>query len=84
MFFYDWEANVLTPEGKTVAPLLPGQDLVASRISQAAGDPGQGMAFYNAALLGLETESGRKRRGCFAARTRLLPVRQKPSVPRRS
>src|SRR5829696_4433647 len=35
LYFYDWEANVLTPDGKTAAPLLPAQDPDASRISQA-------------------------------------------------
>src|SRR6185312_7708827 len=51
LYFYDWEANLLTPEGKRVAPLLPGQDPVAQRLSQAAGDPSQGQPLYDAALL---------------------------------
>jgi len=51
LYFYDWEANVLTPEGKTVAPLLPAQDPVAQRVSQAAGDPSQGQSLYDAVVL---------------------------------
>src|SRR6185312_11814210 len=51
LYFYDWEANVLTPEGRVVAPLLAGQDPVAQRVSQAAGDPGQGQPLYDAVVL---------------------------------
>lgn len=51
LFFYDWESNVLTPDGKTVAPQLPAQDPDAQRISQAAGSPGQGQTLYNAVKL---------------------------------
>jgi SecD/SecF fusion protein len=35
--FYDWEANVLTPNGKTVASQLQAQDQTATEISQGAG-----------------------------------------------
>jgi SecD/SecF fusion protein len=51
LFFYDWESNVLTPDGKTVAPQLPAQDSDAQRISQAAGSPGQGQTLYDAVKL---------------------------------
>ena len=51
LFFYDWEANVLTPDGETVASQLPAQDPDAQRISQAAGSPGQGQTLYDAVKL---------------------------------
>ena len=35
--FYDWEANALTPTGKTVASQLQTQDSTATTISQGAG-----------------------------------------------
>ena len=46
--FFDWEKNVLTPNGKTVASQLQSQDPTALTISQGAGgnaapgDPGSG------------------------------------------
>ncbi len=55
--FYDWEANVLTPNGKTVASQLQVQDPTALEISQGSGslspgDPGVGsMALYEAVKL---------------------------------
>jgi len=51
LYFYDWEANVLTPDGRTVAPQLPVQNPDAQRLSQAAGDPSQGQPIYDAVLL---------------------------------
>ncbi|MDQ2698264.1 MAG: hypothetical protein M3Y46_05680 [Actinomycetota bacterium] len=51
LFFYDWEGNVLTPDGKTVASQLPAQVLDAQRISQGAGDPTQGQPLYDAVRL---------------------------------
>jgi SecD/SecF fusion protein len=41
LFFYDWEANALTPSGKTAASLLQTQDPTATTISQglATGAP---------------------------------------------
>jgi SecD/SecF fusion protein len=51
LFFYDWEGNVLTPDGKTVASQLVAQDPDAQRISQAAGDPSQGQTLYDAVKL---------------------------------
>jgi SecD/SecF fusion protein len=51
LYFYDWERNVLTPDGRTAAPQLPGQNPDAQRISQAAGDPSQGQTLYDAVLL---------------------------------
>ncbi len=56
--FYDWEANVLTPAGTTVATALTGRhpSAAALRISQGAGDGpggqgGGGMALYDAVRL---------------------------------
>jgi SecD/SecF fusion protein len=56
--FYDWEANALTPNGKTVASQLQAQDPNATTISQggggnlAPGDPGSGsMPLYQAVQL---------------------------------
>lgn len=51
LFFYDWEESVITREGRAVAPLLPGQDPDAVRLSQAAGDTSQGMTLYDAVRL---------------------------------
>jgi SecD/SecF fusion protein len=51
LYFYDWEANVLTPGGKPVAPLLTAQDPDATRISQAGGDSVQGQPLYDAVRL---------------------------------
>jgi SecD/SecF fusion protein len=56
--FFDWEANVLTPNGKTVASQLQSQDPTALTTSQGAGgnaapgDPGSGsMGLYQAVQL---------------------------------
>ena len=55
--FYDWEANVITPNGKTVASQLQTQDPTATEISQggtsqAPGSPGAGsMSLYDAVQL---------------------------------
>jgi SecD/SecF fusion protein len=54
--FYDWEANALTPNGKTVASQLQKQDPTALQISQgsgvAPGNPGAGsMNLYDAVTL---------------------------------
>jgi SecD/SecF fusion protein len=55
--FYDWEANVITPNGKTVASQLQTQDPTATEISQggtsqAPGSPGAGsMGLYDAVQL---------------------------------
>ncbi|HEY2005925.1 MAG TPA: hypothetical protein VGG87_05715, partial [Solirubrobacteraceae bacterium] len=35
--FYDWEANALTPQGKTVASQLQTQNPTATQISQGSG-----------------------------------------------
>jgi SecD/SecF fusion protein len=51
LYFYDWESNVLTPDGRAVAPQLPAQNPDAQRISQAAGDPSQGQPLYDAVKL---------------------------------
>jgi SecD/SecF fusion protein len=55
--FYDWEANVLTPSGKTSASLLPTQNAQALQISQGSniappGNPGAGsVPLYQAVTL---------------------------------
>ena len=44
LFFFDWEASVLTPSGKPAASLLQSQDTTASTLSQGLGNaapPGQ-------------------------------------------
>ncbi len=56
LYFYDWEANVLTPNGKPVAGQLLSQDPTAVTLSQGAGQgpgyPGGGsVPLYNAVLL---------------------------------
>jgi SecD/SecF fusion protein len=51
LYFYDWEANAITPDGRTVAPQLPAQDPDAQRIGQGAGDPTQGQPLYDAVKL---------------------------------
>ena len=55
--FYDWEANALTPNGKTVASQLRAQDPIALTTSQGSGSaspgaPGAGsMPLYDAVRL---------------------------------
>jgi SecD/SecF fusion protein len=54
--FFDWEANALTPNGKTVASQLQSQDPTALNISSGGGanpgDPGAGsMSLYQAVQL---------------------------------
>ena len=44
LYFFDWEANVLTPSGKTVASQLATQDPTALEISQGLGQLGAGDA----------------------------------------
>jgi SecD/SecF fusion protein len=56
LFFYDWEANALTPNGKTVASQLLTQDQTALTMSQGGtsgpGLPGAGgMSLYQAVKL---------------------------------
>jgi preprotein translocase subunit SecD len=57
MAFYDWEANALTPNGKTVESQLQSQDPTATTISQgsgssAPGESGSGsMGLYDAVRL---------------------------------
>jgi SecD/SecF fusion protein len=52
--FYDWEANVITPNGKTVASQLQAQDQTALAISQGGaagpGTPGAGSLGLYAAV----------------------------------
>ena len=60
--FYDWEANVLTPNGKTVASQLLTQDPTATAISEGGrfgpGTPGGGsLPLYQAATLAAKRPS---------------------------
>src|SRR5437588_8860497 len=60
--FYDWEANVLLPDGKTVASELPAQAPTGSGsavgISQGGGSPGGGsMPLYQAVQLASKQRS---------------------------
>ena len=43
LYFYDWEANVLTPNGKTAASQLLAQDPTALTLSQGVGGSGPGV-----------------------------------------
>jgi SecD/SecF fusion protein len=71
--FYDWEANALTPNGRTVASQLQAQDPTATTVSQgsgsmAPGDPGAGsMSLYDAVKVAakqpLQVSSGNARLG---------------------
>jgi SecD/SecF fusion protein len=52
--FYDWEADVLTPNGKSAASQLAAQVPAALSLSQGAGFPGHGrgsMPLYDAVTL---------------------------------
>lgn len=51
LFFYDWEQNVLGPDGRFVAPQLPSQDPTAVGISQMGGDSSRGQTLYDAVKL---------------------------------
>jgi SecD/SecF fusion protein len=50
LYFYDWEANVLLPDGSAVASKLRAQDQAAVSISQGAGEPGGGSTSLYAAV----------------------------------
>jgi SecD/SecF fusion protein len=52
LYFYDWEANALLPDGSTVASKLLVQDQTALQISEGDGQPGAGsMTLYKAVQL---------------------------------
>jgi SecD/SecF fusion protein len=63
--FYDWEANALTPNGKTVASQLKSQDRTAVEVSQgggsmAPGEPGAGsLPLYQAVSLASQRPPGK-------------------------
>jgi SecD/SecF fusion protein len=71
--FYDWEANALTPNGRTVSSQLQTQDPTAIALSQgspgtAPGNPGAGgMSLYQAVTLAskqpAQASSDNSRRG---------------------
>jgi SecD/SecF fusion protein len=68
LYFYDWERNALTPDGREVAPQLPNQDPDAQRISQSAGSSTQGQTLYDAVTLASRqtpsaSDKGASRRG---------------------
>lgn len=56
LFFYDWEENVLTPDGRFVAPLLNAQDQTATAISQNGGTSAQGQTLFDAVELAARQE----------------------------
>ena len=78
--FYDWEANALTPNGKTVASQLQAQDPTAIEISQGSGSlspgsPGAGsMGLYQAVQLASK-QHGWSSPAQLAHRTAVLDVR---------
>lgn len=51
LVFYDWEANLLGPDGKPIAPKLATGDANAAQLSQSAGDPPAGQPLYEAVKL---------------------------------
>jgi SecD/SecF fusion protein len=53
LFFYDWEANAITPNGKPVASQLLAQDPTATLISQGPGDTGGGVGSPGSGSLNL-------------------------------
>jgi SecD/SecF fusion protein len=58
LLFYDWEANALLPNGKTVASQLPIQDPGALAVSRGTGLPGAGsMPLYTAVKLASQQPS---------------------------
>ncbi len=58
LLFYDWEANVLTPTGGTVAQRLATRDPQALKLSEGAGTPGAGsMGLYPAVELAAKQPS---------------------------
>ncbi|MBS1870964.1 MAG: protein translocase subunit SecD [Actinobacteria bacterium] len=68
LYFYDWERNAITPDGREVAPQLPNQDPNAERISQGAGQASQGQSLYDAVTLATRqkataSDAGASRRG---------------------
>jgi hypothetical protein len=71
--FYDWEASVLLPSGKSAASQLPRQNPSAAKLSQgtSAAGPGTptagGMSLYDAVKLA----SGQSRAGSNSALSRL-------------
>ncbi|MCW2953942.1 MAG: protein-export rane protein SecD, partial [Conexibacter sp.] len=65
LYFYDWESNVLGPNGKPIAPELPAQQAQAVAISQNAGNAAQGQPLYDAVRLASKqpTQAGGSRKG---------------------
>jgi SecD/SecF fusion protein len=60
LYFYDWEANALLPDGATVASKLLAQDQSALTISQGSGAPGAGsMTLYDAVKLAVRQPASR-------------------------
>jgi len=49
--FYDWEANVIAPNGKLAGPQLENKDPGAIKVMVAAGDPAGGQSLYKAVTL---------------------------------
>ena len=94
LYFYDWEANALTPNGKTVAEQLQTQDTQATTVSQgtsfaAPGTPNAGsMSLYDAVKLASKQPkhaSGNNARlgpqyFMFGAPGEVPPARRRPSM----
>ena len=81
LYFYDWEANALTPNGKTVASQLLTQDSTALQISQGAGAgpgvPGAGsMSLYQAVKLAAKQPAAPFSNHLSRIGTPVLPVRR--------
>jgi hypothetical protein len=76
--FYDWEANAITPNGKSVASLLPSQNPAALTMSQgdgaaAPGEPGAGsMSLHQALALAVKLGAGMARRDEYIGRLKLV------------
>ena len=72
--FYDWEANVLTPNGKTVASQLETQDPTAVAISQGSGNSAPGGPFAGSMkLYDAVTLASKQPPRASAANSRITP-----------
>ncbi len=72
--FYDWEANVITPNGKTVASQLETQDPTAVAISQGSGNGAPGGPFAGSMkLYDAVTLASKQPPRASAANSRITP-----------
>ncbi|HST39474.1 MAG TPA: protein translocase subunit SecD [Conexibacter sp.] len=63
LYFYDWEENVLGPDGRFVSPQLASQDPTATGISQAGGDASRGQTLLDAVRLASRQRASTDSRG---------------------